>query len=95
MLFSTYFFAYYGATKVQPSFGSTVGSCYGKHCPKERKEGMRYTAQIRIKRNSKIIHSESETFDKKSLAKAWRARRETELKLPGALEHVRHNGFLY
>ena len=47
---------------------------------------------IRIKRNGKVVHSETETFDKKSLAKDWAARRESELKVPGTLEQVRHKG---
>ena len=53
---------------------------------RKRKDGMRYTALIRIKRNGKVVHSETETFDKKSLAKDWAARRESELRVPGALE---------
>ena len=59
---------------------------------RKRKEGMRYSAQIRIKRNGKVVHTETETFDKKSLAKEWAARRESELKVPGVLEQVRHEG---
>ena len=59
---------------------------------RKRKDGMRYTAVVRIKRNGKVIHSESETFDKKSLAKQWGARRESELKQPGTLEAIRYRG---
>lgn len=58
--------------------------------PRKRKGGMRYTALIRIKRNGKVIFSESETFTKKSLAKEWGARRDAELKHPNALEHLRY-----
>ena len=57
---------------------------------RKRKDGMRYTVVIRLKRNGKVVHSETETFNKKSLAKEWAARRETELKLPGALEQARY-----
>jgi len=57
---------------------------------RKRKDGAKYTAQIRLKRNGKVVHTESETFGKKSLAKDWAARRESELKLPGALEQVRY-----
>lgn len=39
--------------------------------PRKRKDGMRYTAQVRLKHHGKVIHFESETFDKKSLAKEW------------------------
>ena len=45
-----------------------------------------YYAQILIKRKGKIIHREAETFDRQQGAKAWLARRETELAQPGALE---------
>ena len=38
-----------------------------------------YTAQIRIKRDGKVVHSESETFDRQALAKEWMRRREAEL----------------
>ena len=58
----------------------------------KRKEGMRYAVQIRIRRNGKVVHSETETFDRKSLAKEWAARCESELKVPGVLEQVRHEG---
>ena len=45
-----------------------------------RKDGTTgYLAQIILKRNSQIIHRESQTFDRKQAAKAWLARRETEL----------------
>ena len=57
---------------------------------RKRKDGMRYTAVIRLRRNGKVVHSETETFSKKSLAKDWAARRESELKLPGALEQARY-----
>ncbi|UZW61545.1 site-specific integrase [Lysobacter enzymogenes] len=47
---------------------------------RRRKDGSQgYTAQIRLKRDGKVIHSESETFDTRPLAKAWMARREAEL----------------
>jgi integrase len=59
---------------------------------RKRKNGMRYTAQVRIRRNGKVIYSESETFTKKSLAKEWAAKREVELKLPKAMDHLRHEG---
>lgn len=40
-----------------------------------------YTAQIRIKREGRLIHTEAETFDTKALAKAWMTRREAELQI--------------
>ena len=45
-----------------------------------------YTAQILIKKKGKIVHREAQTFDRRQAAKAWLARRETELAEPGALE---------
>lgn len=38
-----------------------------------------YTAQIRLKRDGKIVHSEAETFSSKALAKEWMTRREAAL----------------
>ncbi|KQO23460.1 site-specific integrase [Acidovorax sp. Leaf78] len=38
-----------------------------------------YTAQIRIKRDGKVIHSEAQTFSRRALADEWKRRRESEL----------------
>jgi len=38
-----------------------------------------YTAQIRLKRNGKLVHSEAETFSTKALAREWLTRREATL----------------
>lgn len=38
-----------------------------------------YTAQIRLKRDGKVVHTESETFDRQALAREWLTRREAEL----------------
>jgi len=48
-----------------------------------------YRAQIRIKVKGKVIHQETQTFDRRQAANAWMARRETELREPGALERAR------
>ena len=54
---------------------------------RKRKDGSTgYTAQILIKRKGAILHREALTFDRQQAAKAWLARRETELARPGALE---------
>jgi hypothetical protein len=45
-----------------------------------------YTAQILKKKGGEIIFREAKTFDRKQAAKAWLERRETELRLPGAME---------
>lgn len=38
-----------------------------------------YTAQIRLKREGRVVHTESETFSSKALARTWMTRREAEL----------------
>src|SRR5664279_6122833 len=51
-----------------------------------RKDGTTaYLAQILLRRKGQVVHRESRTFDRKQAAKAWLARRETELSEPGAL----------
>ena len=45
-----------------------------------------YTAQIRIKKGGKVIHSEAQTFSRRALADEWKRRREAEL------EQVRASG---
>jgi integrase len=55
--------------------------------PRKRKDGsVGYTAQIRIKKGGKVIHSEAETFDREQAAKNWRRNRLAELSKPGALD---------
>lgn len=53
---------------------------------RKRADGtLAYTAQIRIKRQGKIIHHESKTFDKRRAAEDWAKDREVELKKPNTL----------
>ena len=53
---------------------------------RKRADGtLAYTAQIRIKRQGKIIHHESKTFDKRRAAEDWAKSREIELKNPNTL----------
>jgi integrase len=47
-----------------------------------------YMAQVRVKQKGKVVHAETKTFDRKQAATAWVARRETELREPGALERI-------
>jgi integrase len=47
-----------------------------------------YMAQVRVKQQGKVIHAETKTFDRKQAANAWIARRETELREPGAIERL-------
>jgi hypothetical protein len=52
-----------------------------------RKDGTTaYLAQILLKRKGQIVHREVQTFDRKQAAKAWLARRETELADPSTFE---------
>lgn len=54
---------------------------------RERKDGsVGYTAQVRVKKGGKVIHAETQTFDREAAAKTWIKKRETELAEPGALE---------
>lgn len=50
--------------------------------------GDKHTAQIRIKRNGKVVYSESQTFDRKPAAAAWMKKREVELAEPGVLDRL-------
>jgi hypothetical protein len=68
---------------------STVGTITSRR----RQDGMRYTAQIRLKHAGKVIHSESETFTRRALAAEWLRRREAELdklRAKGVLEGARY-----
>lgn len=59
--------------------GRSIGHM-GTIVSRRRKDGpLGYTAQIRIHRQGKCIHSESETFDRRQLATEWMRRREAEL----------------
>jgi len=58
--------------------------------PRKRADGSTsYRASIRLKKDGVIIHRETETFDKRSLANEWAKRREVELSAPGALAKAR------
>ncbi|MFG6413785.1 tyrosine-type recombinase/integrase [Roseateles sp. DC23W] len=61
----------------------------GTIIPRKRKDGsIGYTALVRIKKAGKVVHSESETFDREQAAKIWMKGREAELAKPGALTKV-------
>lgn len=57
----------------------------GTITPRTTQSGVVYTAQIRIKRGGKVVHSESKTFERKTIAQKWMNSREAELQRPGAL----------
>lgn len=47
---------------------------------RRRKDGTTgYTAQIRLKRDGIVVHTEAETFSSKVLAREWMTRREADL----------------
>ncbi|KQP37541.1 chorismate mutase [Pseudorhodoferax sp. Leaf274] len=53
---------------------------------RRRKDGsIGHTAQIRIKKDGKVVHTETQTFDRESPARLWMAQREEALAKPGAL----------
>jgi hypothetical protein len=67
----------------------------GAIIPRKRADGSTaYTAQIILKRDRKIVHRETKTFDRGPAAAAWIKKRETELSKPGAVQRptseVRH-----
>jgi integrase len=56
---------------------------------RERRDGtVGHTAQIRLKRGGKVIHTEAQTFDRRPAAAAWLKKREGELAQPGALDRL-------
>lgn len=59
----------------------------GTITPRKRNDGtIAYMARVRVMREGKTVHKETQTFDRKQAAQAWIKRRETELSEPGALE---------
>lgn len=62
---------------------------------RKRKDGTYgYTAQIRIMRDGAQVYQESQTFDRQQTAKAWAAKRETELAEPGAIARANRKASL-
>jgi integrase len=61
---------------------------------RKRKSGSTgYLAQIILKREGRVVHQESQVFDRRQAAAAWVERREAELRKPGAaLGHARRSG---
>jgi hypothetical protein len=60
------------------TFGTTIAEMgdVGSKIGRTRKDGTTaYLAQILIKLKNKIVHRESQTFDRKQAAKAWLAHR--------------------
>jgi integrase len=53
---------------------------------RKRKDGSTgYLAQIILKQAGRVVHQESQTFDRRQAATAWAERREGELRRPGAV----------
>lgn len=62
----------------------------GSILTRPRKDGtVGYTAIVRIKKAGKVIHSETDTFDREPAAQAWIKKREKELTKPGALDAMK------
>ncbi|SIR06616.1 hypothetical protein SAMN05880590_11193 [Rhizobium sp. RU35A] len=60
--------------------------------PMRRNDAKSYTAQIRVRREGRIVHSEAQTFARYGVASAWLKKRKTELAEPGALEALHAPG---
>lgn len=57
---------------------------------RQRKDGTTaFLAKISINRDGEIAHRENKTFDRRPAAAAWIAKREAELKRPGAIERAK------
>lgn len=59
---------------------------------KNKSGEVKYTAQIRLRRQGRIVYQETQSFDLKQTARAWLKLRETELAAPGALERAMRQG---
>ena len=57
---------------------------------RKRDSGIRYTANVRIKKNGVIVHRESKTFELRAAAEKWARAREVALEDPSALIRVQH-----
>ena len=55
---------------------------------KRKRGGMAYMAKIILKRDKKVIHRESRTFEAHKRAKEWIRDREAELAKPGEIERI-------
>ncbi len=54
--------------------------------PRRRRDGkLAYQAEVRIKRNGRLVHRESKTFSKRRLATDWALRLEGQLSKPDAV----------
>ncbi len=53
---------------------------------RRRRDGkLAYQAEVRIKRNGRLVHRESKTFDRRRLATEWAPRLEDRLSKPAAV----------
>ncbi len=54
--------------------------------PRRRRDGkLAYQAEVRIKRNGRVVHRESRTFDRRRLATEWATQLEDQLSKPDAV----------
>ncbi|MER9628413.1 site-specific integrase [Mesorhizobium sp. M0296] len=62
----------------------------GTIVPRPRKDGTTaYMAKIILKRKGKVVHRETETFDRRAAANAWIVKREEALSKPGEIERAK------
>jgi integrase len=55
---------------------------------KRKDKSIAYMAKIILKNDGKVVHRETQTFDRKPAAAAWISKREEELRQPGAIERA-------
>ena len=55
---------------------------------RKRDSGIRYTANVRIKKNGVVVHRESKTFELRAAAEKWARPREVALEDPTALIRI-------
>ena len=79
------------ATKVLPESVVAPGELAMAHIlARKRDSGIRYTANVRIKKNGVVVHRESKTFELRAAAEKWARAREVALEDPTALIRVQH-----
>ncbi len=53
-----------------------------------------YLAEVRIKKDGRLFHRESKTFDKRRAATEWAARLEKDLNKPNGVPHRQHQALV-
>jgi hypothetical protein len=63
--------------------------------PRRRQNGtLAYLAEVRIKKDGRLVHRESKTFDKRRAATEWAARLEKDLNKPNGVPRRQHQALV-